>query len=189
MPALEAIKAVPERPAAMGRYKPDWLERPTVDDMEWAYPAHAQRKEIDGKAVINCKVGYDGLLRDCRIVSEAPIGEDFGVAALALSQKFRMIPPDAGAANLPDVTIPVVFQVPRSEPFQSSTSGEPSPVFTLLQLFRVGLVNEEQPRGANPPQPLPATDQKMVAGIAVVALALLVALIFGLGRRAKPRTR
>ncbi|OYX69229.1 MAG: hypothetical protein B7Y78_09765 [Caulobacter sp. 35-67-4] len=187
MSASKALVAAPERPAVMGRYKPDWLEKPTADDMEWAYPAHAQRKEIDGKAVINCKVGYDGLLRDCRIVSEAPAGEDFGVAALALSQKFRMIPPEAGADSLPDVTIPVVFQVPRSEPFQPKTAGEASPVFTLLQLFRVGLVKEEQRGPAKPPQPLPAHDQKVVAGIAAVAFVLLVAMVLGLGHRRKPR--
>jgi len=181
MSASEAIKPTPERPAVMGRYKPDWLERPTVDDMEWAYPAHAQRKEIDGKAVINCRVGYDGLLRECKIVSEAPLGEDFGVAALALSQKFRMIPPDAGAASLPDVTIPVVFQVPRSELSPPTMSGGPSPVFTLLQFLRAG--------PAKPGQPLPANDKMVVAGIAVVALALLLALILGLGRRPKPRKR
>lgn len=169
MSASEAIKPVPERPAVMGAYKPDWLERPTADDMEWAYPAHAQRQEIDGRAVINCKVGYDGLLRDCRVISEAPIGEDFGVAALALSQKFRMIPPDAGAGGLPDVTIPVMFQVPR-DALSEPPPGKPSPVFEVLQLFRVGLVNEPQAGSNRPPRPLPAHDQKVLAGIAAVGL-------------------
>ena len=81
MSISKAPATTPERPAVMAPYKPDWLEKPTVDDMEWAYPAHAQRKEIDGKAVITCKVGYDGLLRDCRVVSETPVGEDFGLEA------------------------------------------------------------------------------------------------------------
>lgn len=189
MSASKALAAIPERPAVMGRYKPDWLERPTADDMEWAYPAHAQRKEIDGRAVITCKVGYDGLLRDCRVISEIPAGEDFGVAALALSQKFRMIPPDAGAASLPDVTIPVVFQVPRSERVPPTMSGKPSPVFEVLQLFRVGLVSEPQAGSNQPPQPLPAHDQKVLAGIAAVAFVLVLAMVFGLGRRPRPRKR
>ena len=179
----------PERPAVMGHYKPDWLEKPTADDMEWAYPAHAQRKEIDGKAEITCKVGYDGLLRDCRVVSEVPRGEDFGVAALALSQKFRMIPPDTARESLPDVTIPVMFQVPRQKATPPDMPGRPSPVFEFLGLFRVGLVNEDQPGPSKPPEPLPAYDLNVVTGAAIIAFILLITMVIGLGRRPKPPKR
>ncbi len=167
----------------MGRYKPDWLEKPTVDDMEWAYPAHAQRKEIDGKAVITCKVGYDGLLRDCRVVSEAPAGEDFGVAALALSQKFRMIPPTGPVETPPSVTIPIVFKVPRSE--------TPAPIVSLeISRHQFGRVNQSLgTKSWSIPGDGPATDEQLYA-VAGIAFLVLMAMFFGLGRHKKrPKTK
>lgn len=168
----------------MGAYKPDWLERPTADDMEWAYPAHAQRKEIDGKAVITCKVGYDGLLRDCRVLSETPKGEDFGIAAIALSQKFRMLPPDSPPSKLEDVTIPVIFQVPRAARPMEKRADPYAPVtFQIGDLFRIGIVNEGTPQ--HPAQAPRHTEAPttLILGAAALALVVLIAMVFGLGRR------
>ncbi|MDI1363788.1 MAG: energy transducer TonB [bacterium] len=171
----------------MGKYKPDWLEKPTVDDMEWAYPAHAQQREIGGKAVIGCRVAHDGRLADCRVVSETPKDEDFGIAALALSQKFRMLPPDDPAAKPAEVTIPVIFQVPDSpRPAAQKRETPPGTLFEIGDLFRVGIVKEETSYQAIP-LPKIGTSQSLFA-VAAVAFIILIVMVIGLGRRRKPRS-
>lgn len=166
MSASTVVSAVPERPAVMGKYKPDWLEKPSGDDMEWAYPAHAQRLEIEGRAVITCQVAHDGRLADCRVVSETPMGEDFGVAAIALSQKFRMLPPpDDYVAKPAEVTIPIVFKMPESSwpKLKASTTArhkKAEPSFT----------------------PLDSGDMMLIAGVAAVAFALLALLYVTLSK-------
>lgn len=165
MSASKAAVAIPERPAVMGPYKPDWIEKPSGDDMEWAYPAHAQRHDIEGKAVIRCAVGHDGRLSDCQVISETPMGEDFGVAAVALSQKFRMLPPPEGYAGKPaEVTIPVVFQVPESNGRQRKAEA------TL------------QPKVELPATPLDSGDILLIVGLAAIAFALLALLFAAVGR-------
>jgi TonB family protein len=108
----------------MGPYRPDWLEKPTGDDMAEFYPRHAARNNISGKAKISCTVTASGLLEQCRVIEESPVGEHFGEAALRLSSKFRMIPPDSPDAAPGTVTIPIVFQVPEPHVFiRSDTNG------------------------------------------------------------------
>jgi TonB family protein len=168
MSASTAVSAVPERPAVMGKYRPDWLEKPSGDDMEWAYPAHAQRHDIEGRAVIVCQVAHDGRLADCRVVSETPMGEDFGVAAIALSQKFRMLPPPDGDAKPAEVTIPILFKMPES------SWPELKPATTT------------QPRKAEPSfTPLDSGDILLIAGLAAVAFALLALLFLVSGRKGR----
>lgn len=153
----------------MPPYRPDWLEKPTGDDMEWAYPAHAERQGIEGKAVITCRVGPDGRLGDCQVISEAPKGEDFGVAAIALSQKFRMLPPPADyVAKTPEVTIPIIFQMP-----QDSWS-------------RLKTATTARPKGAEPSlAPLDSGDILLIVGVGSIAFALL-ALVFSVsGKRGR----
>lgn len=104
---------LPPRPPVMGAYRPDWLERPSGDDMAAFYPARAARREISGKVTMVCQVKADGRLANCRITHETPTGEQFGQAALRLASKFRMIPPDDLRPNPGEVTIPLVFQIPE----------------------------------------------------------------------------
>ena len=167
MSASNSDHAAPPRPAVMGPYRPDWLEKPTVEDMEWAYPAHAQRREIGGKAVIHCRVADDGGLRDCQVVEEAPRGEDFGVAALALSQKFRMIPPDGPTPRPIEVSVPIIFKIPGHEARPVAVGPRP------------GTAGPELPFWAHLSPPL-------LIGVAAVAALLLVLMIVGLGRARPP---
>ena len=44
----------------------------------------------DGVAVMECVVGEDGRLNDCRIVSERPEGRGLGEATLALASELNM---------------------------------------------------------------------------------------------------
>ena len=141
--------SLPPRPEVMGPYRPDWLERPTGEDMSAYYPRHAARNGIAGKVIIRCQVMADGRLQACVIKEETPPGEKFGEAALKLSRKFRMIPPSDPNALPGEVTVPMQFQVP--------------------------------PRGEFTQQ----DHQMLVAsglGIAGVATAILLTMIFVLGR-------
>lgn len=169
MSISKAPATTPERPAVMAPYKPDWLEKPTVDDMEWAYPAHAQRHGVEGKAVIKCQVGPDGRLGNCQVISEAPTGEDFGVAAIALSQKFRMLPPPADyAAKTPEVTIPIVFQMPHDR-------------WPRLKAATTALPKATQPSLA----PLDSGDILLMVGVAALAFALLALMFSVAGKRGR----
>lgn len=84
--------------------------------------AAAQTK---GHASINCRVGADGRLSDCRVVSETPPGRGFGQAALRMAGRIRINPrtrsgrPTAGAR----VTIPIPFRgpAPREPNSQNAT--------------------------------------------------------------------
>lgn len=153
----------------MGRYKPDWLERPTGEDMAWAYPAHAQRRGVEGKAVIKCQVGPDGRLGNCQVISEIPKGEDFGVAAVALSQKFRMLPPPADYADkTPEVTIQIVFQMPQDS-------------WSRLKPATAARPKDTEPSFA----PLDSGDVLLIAGVGAIAFAIL-ALVFSVaGKRGR----
>ena len=44
----------------------------------------------DGAAVMECVIGQDGRLDDCRIISETPEGQGFGEATLGLAYRFQM---------------------------------------------------------------------------------------------------
>lgn len=90
---------------------PDWLRKPTPDEMMSVWPAEAARKGIGGRAVINCSVNVTGALQGCTVVSEDPPGSGFGQAAIMLAGSFKMKPrlvdgkPEAGAT----VKIPINF--------------------------------------------------------------------------------
>lgn len=148
----------------MGPYRPDWLEKPTVEDMADYYPEHAARHEIPGKATITCKVSASGLLERCKVVEEAPAGEHFGEAALKLAPKFRMIPPDDPTVAPGTVTVPLIFAIPET---------------------RV-MIRPDAPEDAR-------LMVQIGGGVAAVSALLLIAIIWGLGRyhnraakRAKP---
>jgi len=89
---------------------PDWLRKPTNDEMLQFYPADA--RGVAGKATIQCTVSTRGLLEKCMLDGESPVGHGFGWSALAMSSTFLMRPmtvdglPVGGA----QVTIPISFQ-------------------------------------------------------------------------------
>lgn len=152
MSATPTAQPPPPRPAVMGRYRPDWLEKPSGEDMADYYPSHAARNAISGKATINCQVTTGGLLEQCRVVQESPPGEHFGEAALKLAPKFRMIPPDDPNVSPGEVTVPLIFQAPET---------------TVVHLDQL-----------NSPH-LPTAIGLGVAGVSAV---LLIVMIWALGR-------
>lgn len=95
---------------------PDWLRRPSSEDLQVVWPREAWRKGQGGKATISCIATVQGLLRACEVLAEQPAGAGFGEAALALSRQFVMRPAlKDGVPMESAVRIPINFENPGGE--------------------------------------------------------------------------
>jgi TonB family protein len=78
------------------------------------YPHRAAQRRSNGEAVLECRVGTQGELKRCKVISEQPAREDFGVAARALAEARRIyisgdgLQPDASVR----VRVPFVIAAP-----------------------------------------------------------------------------
>lgn len=94
--------------------QPDWVRRPTAEDVVRFYPPAAAANRLPGAALIACEVTAAGRLTACAVVGEDPVGAGFGEAALKMSEQFEMKPmsrdghPVSGAR----VRIPIRFMTP-----------------------------------------------------------------------------
>lgn len=102
--ATPATAQTPSAPAPVIA-KPQWLQRPTGDEVNAVYPGRAALEGIGGRVVLTCEVQTDGALASCSAQDQAP-GYDFDKAALKLAAKFRMAPQSQAAT----VRIPLVFK-------------------------------------------------------------------------------
>ncbi|MBL8771962.1 MAG: TonB family protein [Phenylobacterium sp.] len=89
---------------------PDWLRRPTPDQLLAVFPTEAYRRGQSGKAAISCVISVQGTLTDCVTVEESPVGAGFGGAAIALTPQFLMRPAMRAGKPVPSgVNIPIHF--------------------------------------------------------------------------------
>ncbi|HEY2707139.1 MAG TPA: energy transducer TonB [Caulobacteraceae bacterium] len=121
---------------------PDWVRRPTGDEVANYYPHVAELVGLNGHVTMECAVNAQGATENCTVLSEKPVGLEFGKAALAMSGLFRMKPmtldgaPVAGA----HVIIPIGFLSPQyidqggAPPSSTASEAPPSP--RALQLAR-----------------------------------------------------
>jgi TonB family protein len=98
--------------------RPEWLEKPTGDDMERFFPAKARAASMSGRATITCTVTAEGLLKGCVATKETPEGYGFGEAAVSLGAIFRLKPKlvDGQPVEGGTITMPIVFQAPPDLP-------------------------------------------------------------------------
>jgi len=105
----------PEPPRPSVITSPDWLRRPSAEDIARYYPERAQRMEIEGRATISCTVNARGTLDGCSVASEEPAEGGFGDAALRMARLFKMRPmtKDGAPVEGGTVRIPIRFVLPK----------------------------------------------------------------------------
>jgi TonB family protein len=93
---------------------PRFTEIPSAVEMARHYPKSALRQRLGGNAVLHCEITLQGLLSDCRVLSENPPSLGFGDAALALAPNFRVAPRivDGKSLSQGQITIPIRFIMP-----------------------------------------------------------------------------
>lgn len=120
----------PPLPTGKVYVAPDWLKKPTPEDLLGVWPKAAMKSGVGGKAVIHCKVGARGVLYGCEVVSETPEGAGFGQAAIAVTPQLLMKPATLDGVPIEgaDVRLPLVF--PRFDP-PDNPSGDLRTVVTV----------------------------------------------------------
>ncbi|HSZ52768.1 MAG TPA: TonB family protein [Caulobacteraceae bacterium] len=111
---------------------PDWVSKPTGDQLANVYPVVAQALNVSGRAAIECKVTAQGDATDCKVLAEAPMGMGFGAAAVSLAPYFKMRPQTVDGAPVGGamVNIPIHFQLadtPAAQVLTSPVVASPSP--------------------------------------------------------------
>jgi TonB family protein len=74
---------------------PVWDKAPDRADWAKAYPAKAAQAGMSGAVQMRCSASEAGALQDCTVISEAPIGQGFGAAALSLAAGMELKPTTA----------------------------------------------------------------------------------------------
>jgi TonB family protein len=114
---------------------PDWLEKPSGEDLARYYPVLATELSLEGKTTISCQVDFQGKLVDCKALAAAPAGLGFGEAGVELAKYFRMKPKTLNGRPVDGgtVRIPLSFRLPRP-PARIPASAPPAPAADKLAL-------------------------------------------------------
>jgi len=127
LPVAAALGATPALGQANGDLdtRPDWRRRPSIEEMFVVWPREAMQRGRGGSGTISCMVSAQGMLFDCRVLSEEPPGAGFGAAAIALTPQFLMSPAmkDGKPVAYGRVNIPIRFVWPAGAPGIGKSKG------------------------------------------------------------------
>ena len=114
---------------------PEWVKKPTPEELFAVFPGPALERGVGGKVVIECEVAVDGTLRACDVISETPEGLGFGAAARAIAPQFLMRPRLVdGKPVASEIRTTITFQPPPGiRPSRSVAQTSEGPVtFTRM---------------------------------------------------------
>ena len=92
---------------APGDANPNWLRKPTPQDIANVFPKKALADGVGGKAVIGCDVTVEGFLQNCKVLSESPKDYAFGAAGLQITPQLRMTPMMRGGKPVAGGTVQI----------------------------------------------------------------------------------
>lgn len=84
---------------------PDWLVRPTGEDISRFYPPLAMALGLAGRTALQCGVSALGMMENCQALSETPKGIGFAKAAISMSPLFRMRPQSLDGVPVAGATV------------------------------------------------------------------------------------
>ena len=107
--ALAGLAAAQTPPGTPPRY----AAVPTADQIAALYPPRARDQEVEGRAVVQCRVTSAGLLEACAVVSETPAGYGFGQATIEAAKLFRLnaIDPQGKPVTGTQIRLPVNWEL------------------------------------------------------------------------------
>jgi protein TonB len=93
--------------------RPQWISQPSPEQMARHYPERALEREIQGRAVLQCRVTASGQVTACTVAGQTPANAGFGEAALKVSRYFRMSPQteDGRPVEGAEVRVAVMFRL------------------------------------------------------------------------------
>jgi protein TonB len=105
--------AAPPPPHVATITNPDWLRKPSGEDLAQYFPPRAMDLGKEGKVMIKCVVKANGTLDNCTVTSEEPEGLGFGAASIRMSKLFKMKPKTSDGASVDgaEVSIPISWRL------------------------------------------------------------------------------
>lgn len=133
--ALAAAQPAPASAPAM------WLEQPTLTAQD--YPQAALEAGLSGTATLLCHATLEGIPTGCTVLSEDPLGYDFGAAAISVIERARMNPEFVAGVEQPATfRLRIPFALIVSNPTIVITGQETGSATVQCRLSEAGLATD-----------------------------------------------